>query len=76
MLLTFGLVTALCFRHWLPLALDIISAHASQACVYRVFSVCGDITAGKRKRLNKNLFSWVFPASEQQILLTADKMTS
>jgi len=76
MLLTFGLVTALCFHHWLPLALNIVSARASQACVEMVFSVCGDISAGKRKRLNKNLFSRVFPGSEQQILLTADKMTS
>ena len=42
------------------LALDIVSAHASQACVERVFLVCCDITAGKRNRLSKSVFSRVF----------------
>jgi len=40
------------------LALDIVSA--SQAYVERVFSVCGDITSGKRNRLSKNLSNRVF----------------
>ena len=34
---------------------DIVSAPASQAYVERVFSVCGDLTAGKRNRLTKTL---------------------
>jgi len=43
-----------------PTALDIVSAPASQAYVERVFSVCGDITSGKRNRLSKNLSNRVF----------------
>jgi len=38
-----------------PVAQDLLSAAASQAYVERVFSVCGDLTAGKRNRLTKNL---------------------
>jgi len=38
-----------------PLAVDIASALASQEYVERVFSVCGDITAGKTNRRSKNL---------------------
>jgi len=40
-----------------PLAADIVSALASQAYEYveRVFSVCGDLTAGKRNMLTKTL---------------------
>ena len=33
-----------------PIALDLISAPASQAYTERIFSVCGDLTAGKRNR--------------------------
>jgi len=43
-----------------PIALDIVSAPASQAYVQRVFSVCGDTTSGKRNRLSKNLSNRVF----------------
>ena len=43
-----------------PLALDVISAPASQAYVDRIFSVCGDLTTGKRKRMSKNLYKRVF----------------
>jgi len=43
-----------------PLALDLVSATASQVYVERVFSVCGEITARKRKRLSKNLYTRVF----------------
>ena len=39
-----------------PLAADIVSAPASQAYVERVFSVCGDLTAGKRNMLTKTLY--------------------
>jgi len=38
-----------------PLAADLLSAPASQAYVERVFSVCGDLCAGKRNRLTKGL---------------------
>ena len=38
-----------------PQPADIVSAPASQAYVERVFSVCGDLTAGKRNRLTKTL---------------------
>ena len=40
-----------------PLAQDLLSAPASEpeAYVERVFSVCGQLTAGKRNRLTKSL---------------------
>jgi len=38
-----------------PLAQDLLSAPASEAYVERVFSVCGELTAGKRNRLTKSL---------------------
>jgi len=37
-----------------PLAQDLLSAPASEAHVERVFSVCGELTAGKRNRLTKS----------------------
>jgi len=43
-----------------PLALDLVAAPASQAYVERVFSVCGDMSAGKRNRLRRNLVRRVF----------------
>ena len=45
-----------------PLALDLLSAPASEAYDYveRVFSVCGDLTAGKRNRLMKGLENRAF----------------
>ena len=38
-----------------PLAQDLLSSPASEAYVKRDFSVCGDLTSGKRNRLTKNL---------------------
>jgi len=38
-----------------PLAQDLLSAPASEAYVERVFSVCGELTAGKRNRLTESL---------------------
>lgn len=38
-----------------PLAQNLLSSRAAQAYVERVFSVCGDLTCGKRNRLAKNL---------------------
>ena len=43
-----------------PLAQDLLTAPASQACVERVFSVCGDLTAGKRNCLCKKLANRTF----------------
>jgi len=43
-----------------PLAEDLIAAPASEAYVERVFSVCGELTAGKRNRLTKNLEARAF----------------
>ena len=42
------------------LALDLISAPASQAYVERVFSVCGDLSARKRNRATVGLERRVF----------------
>ena len=38
-----------------PLALDILNAPALEAYVERIFSVCGDLTTGKRNRAKKSL---------------------
>ena len=38
-----------------PVALDLISAPASQAYVERIFSLCGMLTAGRRDRMEKSL---------------------
>jgi len=37
-----------------PLAQDLLSVPASEAHVERVFSVCGELTAGKRNRLTES----------------------
>ena len=38
-----------------PLTQDLLSAPASEAYFEHVFSVCGELTAGKRNRLTKSL---------------------
>lgn len=43
-----------------PIAQDLITAPASQAYAERVFSLCGDMCAGKRNRIRKNLEKRVF----------------
>jgi len=43
-----------------PLALDLLSAPASEAYVERIFSLCGMLTAGRRNQLKKNLEMRVF----------------
>jgi len=43
-----------------PLALDLLSASASQAYVEKVFSVCGDLTSGTMNRLSKALENKAF----------------
>ena len=42
------------------IALDLISAPASQAYTERLFSVCGDLTAGKHNRMTRGLEWRVF----------------
>jgi hypothetical protein len=42
------------------LAEDLVSAPASQAYVERIFSVCGELTAGKRNRTRVTLALRVF----------------
>jgi len=44
------------------LAQDLLSAPASETYVGRVFSVCGQLTAGKRNQLSKSIeerISWL-----------------
>jgi hypothetical protein len=43
------------FSQLAQLAQDLLAAPATEAYVERVFSVCGDLTSGKRNRLTKNL---------------------
>ena len=43
-----------------PVAQDLLSAPASQAYSERVFSLCGNLTAGKRNRMSVNLEKRVF----------------
>ena len=49
-----------------PLAEDLIGAPASEAYVERVFSVCGELTTGKRNRLTKNLEARTFLKMNQK----------
>jgi len=41
-------------------AQDLVAVPASLACVERVFSICGWLTASRRNRLSKNLEMIVF----------------
>jgi len=50
-----------------PLALDLVAAFASQAYVERVFSVCGDMSAGKRQQIKTQLGTSRFSKNEQNI---------
>ena len=55
------------------LAQDLLSAPASEACVERVFSVCGKLSAGKRNRLMKGLETlalWILLHCMMYITLT------
>jgi len=51
--LDFWIVNEMKYPLSAPLAQDLLSAPASEAYVERVFSVCGELTAGKRNRLTK-----------------------
>jgi hypothetical protein len=52
-----------------PLALDLIGAHASQAYVERIFSLCGILTSGRRNAMNKSLAMRVFLKLNKNILM-------
>ena len=54
-------------------ALDLISAPASQAYVERIFSLCGDLTARKRNRCKKSLECRVFLKVNSHALLKLSK---
>lgn len=43
-----------------PIAVDLLSAPASEAYVERIFSLCGDLTMGKKNRMSKSLETRVF----------------
>ena len=49
-------------------ALDLVLAPASEAYCERVFSVCGELSDGKRNRLSKNLECWVFMRMNHELL--------
>ena len=51
-----------------PLALDLLSAPASEVYIERIFSLCGMFTAGRRNRLKKNLEMRVFLKLNNNIL--------
>jgi hypothetical protein len=51
-----------------PVALDILSAPASQAYVERIFSVCGILTTGRRNRMEKSLVTRVCLKLNKSIL--------
>jgi len=60
-----------------PLAQDLLCAPASRAYVERVFSVCGDLTSGKRNRLTKKLENRAFltvKLDEPPVLCTSTAM--
>ena len=52
-----------------PLALDLVAAPASEAYCERVFSVCGDLTAGKRNRTSASLEQRVSPYEQKTLVL-------
>ena len=43
------------YNRLVPLAMNLLSAPATQAYVERVFSLCGYLTAGRQNRMGKNL---------------------
>ena len=55
------------YHSLVPLALDLLSAPASEAYVERIFSLCGMLTAGRRNQL-KNLEMRVFLKLNNNIL--------
>ena len=51
-----------------PLTQDLVSVPASEAYTERVFSVCGDLCAGKRNRLSVNMERRVFLKMNYKVL--------
>jgi len=58
--LDFWIVNEMKYPLLAPLAQDLFSAPASEAYVECVFSICGELTAGKRNRLMKGLEKRIF----------------
>jgi len=58
--LDFWIVNEMKYPLLAALAQDLLSAPASEAYVECVFSVCGELTAGKRNRLMKGLEKRIF----------------
>ena len=58
--LDFRIVNEMKYPPLPPLAQDLLPAPASEAYVEHVFSVCGELTAGKRNRLTKGLEKRIF----------------
>ena len=58
--LDFWIVNEMKYPLLAPLAQDLLSAPASEAYVECVFSICGELTAGKRNRLMKGLEKRIF----------------
>lgn len=57
------------------LAEDLVCAPASQAYVERLFSLCGELTAGKRNRCSVSLCRRVFLKLNRSVLLAATATT-
>jgi len=53
------------------LALDLVTCPASQAYVERLFLLCGDLTARKRKRTRMSVYRQVFLKLNRHILQSA-----
>ena len=51
-----------------PVALDLLSAPASQAYVERIFSLCGMLTASRRNHMEKSLQMRVFLKLNKDII--------
>jgi len=66
--LDFWIVNEMKYPLLAPLAQDLLSAPASAAHVEHVFSVCGELTAGKRNRLTKAFRKEFCFKNEQEII--------
>ena len=66
--LNFWIQSSVVYPLLTPVALDLISAPASQAYVERIFSLCGMLTAGRRNRMEKSLQMRVFLKFNKDII--------
>jgi len=72
--LDFWIVNEMKYPLLAPLAQDLLSAPASEAYVECVFSICGELTAGKRNRLMKGLEKRIFLKMTRNIMNNHDIM--